>query len=198
MQTGSTKNHISHIFFALAVPMYYTGEGKISSTSSYFQGDASWLVMTNHWAGVSGKGQIKREKDIYHQGPMPKPIICHLPDPPIYSLPTTFTVNIFLVNRLKFRWRGKLKRKFRRKWQILCLQSVQIQSASPGLGNRNYCQGLYQCSVDTSRSSTGSCDVDISRCNSGPVCVDTSRSSTDLCSVDMSRCRLRHLWCRHL
>jgi hypothetical protein len=35
-------------------------------------------------------GQIKREKDIYHHGPKHIQIICHLPDPPSFSLPTTF------------------------------------------------------------------------------------------------------------
>jgi hypothetical protein len=35
-------------------------------------------------------GQIKREKYIYHHGPKHIPIICHLPDPPSFSLPTTF------------------------------------------------------------------------------------------------------------
>jgi hypothetical protein len=34
--------------------------------------------------------QIKREKDIYHHGPKHILIICHLPDPPSFSLPTTF------------------------------------------------------------------------------------------------------------
>jgi hypothetical protein len=35
-------------------------------------------------------GQIKREKDIYHHVPKPISIICHLPDSPPFSLPTTF------------------------------------------------------------------------------------------------------------
>jgi hypothetical protein len=56
--------------------------------------------MTNHWAGVSGNGnklfkdggQIKIEKDIYHHGPKHILIICHLPDPPSFSLPTTFKI----------------------------------------------------------------------------------------------------------
>jgi hypothetical protein len=38
-------------------------------------------------------GQIKREKDIYHHGPKHIPIICHLPDPPSFSLPTTFNTS---------------------------------------------------------------------------------------------------------
>jgi hypothetical protein len=54
--------------------------------------------MTNYWAGVSGKGnsiipdggQIKREKDVYHHGPIPISIICYLPDPLWFSLVTTF------------------------------------------------------------------------------------------------------------
>jgi hypothetical protein len=35
-------------------------------------------------------GQIIREKDIYHHGPKHIPIICQFPDPPSFSLPTTF------------------------------------------------------------------------------------------------------------
>jgi hypothetical protein len=35
-------------------------------------------------------GQIKREKDICHHGPKHIPIICQFPDPPSFSLPTTF------------------------------------------------------------------------------------------------------------
>jgi hypothetical protein len=34
--------------------------------------------------------QIKREKDIYHHGPKHILIICHLPNPSSFSLPTTF------------------------------------------------------------------------------------------------------------
>jgi hypothetical protein len=60
-------------------------------------------IKTIHWVGVSRKGieiiedggQIKREKDIYqHIGPRPIPIICHLSDPPFFSLFTTFNSNI--------------------------------------------------------------------------------------------------------
>jgi hypothetical protein len=58
-------------------------------------------LMTNHWAGVGGNrnklfqdgGQIKREKDIYHHGPKHILIICHLPNPPSFSIPTTFNHN---------------------------------------------------------------------------------------------------------
>jgi hypothetical protein len=54
----------------------------------------------NNWAGVSGKGnrfkknggQIKRQKDIDHYSPKYTPIICHLCDPPHFSLVTTFKV----------------------------------------------------------------------------------------------------------
>jgi hypothetical protein len=42
---------------------------------------------------IEVSNQIKREKDIYHQGPRPKPIICHLPDPPTFLLPTTFKLS---------------------------------------------------------------------------------------------------------
>jgi hypothetical protein len=50
----------------------------------------------NNWAGVSGNGngfntrKVKRQTDIDHHGPKYILIICHLPDPPIFSLPTTF------------------------------------------------------------------------------------------------------------
>jgi hypothetical protein len=42
-------------------------------------------------------GQIKRKKDIYHHGPKPIPIICHLPDPPCFSL-----VTLPLIPKFKF------------------------------------------------------------------------------------------------
>jgi hypothetical protein len=32
----------------------------------------------------------KNKNDIYHHGPRPISIICHLRDPPTFSLPTTF------------------------------------------------------------------------------------------------------------
>jgi hypothetical protein len=52
----------------------------------------------NNWAGVSGKeidliqhgGWIQRQTDIDHHSPRPISIICHFPDPPSFSLPTTF------------------------------------------------------------------------------------------------------------
>jgi hypothetical protein len=58
------------------------------------------ISMTYYWAGVSGKGylliqdggQINRETDIYHHGQRPISIICQLPDPPYFSLVTTFKV----------------------------------------------------------------------------------------------------------
>jgi hypothetical protein len=34
--------------------------------------------------------KLKEEKDIYHHGPKHILIICHLPDPPSFSLHTTF------------------------------------------------------------------------------------------------------------
>ncbi len=39
---------------------------------------------------IQDGGQIKTQKDIYHYSPRPIPIICHLPDPPCFSLVTTF------------------------------------------------------------------------------------------------------------
>jgi hypothetical protein len=54
--------------------------------------------ITNYWAGVSGKGNIiiprwrpyKKGKE--HLSPWPRPIsiICHLPDPPCFSLVTIY------------------------------------------------------------------------------------------------------------
>jgi hypothetical protein len=52
----------------------------------------------NNWAGVSGrgnrliqdKGQIKRQKDMDHHGPKYTLIICHLCDPPHFSLVPIF------------------------------------------------------------------------------------------------------------
>ncbi len=35
-------------------------------------------------------GQVKRGKDIYHHGPRPISITCHLPDPPCFSSVTTY------------------------------------------------------------------------------------------------------------
>jgi hypothetical protein len=39
---------------------------------------------------IQDGGQVKRQTDIDHHGPKYILIICHLPDPPIFSLPTTF------------------------------------------------------------------------------------------------------------
>jgi hypothetical protein len=66
--------------------------------------------MTNHWAGVSGNGNRiilrrrpnKKEKDIYHHGPKHIPIICHLPNPPSFSLPTTFNSISTALNDNKY------------------------------------------------------------------------------------------------
>ncbi len=52
----------------------------------------------NNCAAVSGKGNrfntrwrwIQRQTDIDHHSPRPISIICHFPDPPFFSLPTTF------------------------------------------------------------------------------------------------------------
>ena len=43
---------------------------------------------------IQDGGQVKRQTDIDHHGPKYILIICHLPDPPIFSLPTTFKVFI--------------------------------------------------------------------------------------------------------
>jgi hypothetical protein len=66
--------------------------------------------MTNHWARVSGNetelfqdgGQIKREKDIHHHRPKHIPIICHLPDPPSFTLSTTFNWLFLMVEPHRF------------------------------------------------------------------------------------------------
>jgi hypothetical protein len=42
-------------------------------------------------------GQIKREKDICQHGRKHIPIICQFPDPPSFSLPTTFQLKKNLV-----------------------------------------------------------------------------------------------------
>jgi hypothetical protein len=39
---------------------------------------------------IQDGGQVKRQTDIDHHGPKYILIICHLPDPPTFSLPTTF------------------------------------------------------------------------------------------------------------
>jgi hypothetical protein len=39
---------------------------------------------------IQDGGQIKREIVIYHDGPRPIRIICYLPEPPCFSLVTTF------------------------------------------------------------------------------------------------------------
>jgi hypothetical protein len=59
---------------------------------------ASALMMCIHSGGASGIGnkfnriwrQILRQKGIWYNGPKHIPIICHLFDPPTFSLPTTF------------------------------------------------------------------------------------------------------------
>jgi hypothetical protein len=44
---------------------------------------------------IQDGGQVKRQTDIDHHGPKYILIICHLPDPPIFSLPTTFKLFTF-------------------------------------------------------------------------------------------------------
>ena len=39
---------------------------------------------------IQDGGQVKRQTDMDHHGPKYILIICHLPDPPTFSLPTTF------------------------------------------------------------------------------------------------------------
>jgi hypothetical protein len=40
--------------------------------------------------------KIKRKTNLDRRGPRPLPTICHLPDPPSFSLPTTFNVCFFI------------------------------------------------------------------------------------------------------
>jgi hypothetical protein len=52
--------------------------------------------------------QIKREKEIYHHNPKHILIICHLPEPPSFSLPTTFKLidnchDVYLSTHLHYR-----------------------------------------------------------------------------------------------
>jgi hypothetical protein len=46
---------------------------------------------------IQDGGQVKRQTDIDHHGPKYNLIICHLPDPPIFSLPTTFKTKFWEV-----------------------------------------------------------------------------------------------------
>jgi hypothetical protein len=43
---------------------------------------------------IQDGGQVKTQTDIDHHGPKYILIICHLPDPPIFSLPTTFKIRL--------------------------------------------------------------------------------------------------------
>jgi hypothetical protein len=49
-------------------------------------------------------GKLKRQKDIYHHGPKPLSIICHLPDPPSshWSLLLSFILLIILTITLLY------------------------------------------------------------------------------------------------
>ena len=46
---------------------------------------------------IQDGGQVKRQTDIDHHGPKYILIICHLPDPPTFSLPTTFNFTLKLA-----------------------------------------------------------------------------------------------------
>ena len=46
---------------------------------------------------IQDGGQVKRQTDIDHHGPKYILIICHLPDPPTFSLPTTFNLSQALI-----------------------------------------------------------------------------------------------------
>ena len=51
---------------------------------------------------IQDGGQVKRQTDIDHHGPKYILIICHLPDPPIFSLPTTFKLRFSSVQNYLF------------------------------------------------------------------------------------------------
>jgi hypothetical protein len=85
--------------------------------------------------------------------------------------------------------------------QALC-SSREIGTKPALVSNFRYCV-LAVCSVDKSRSSTGSCCKKKSRCCSCPcgvdtftsyglISVDTSRCSSSPCGVDTSRCSTCH------
>ncbi len=47
---------------------------------------------------IQDGGQVKRQTDSDHHGPKYILIICHLPDPPTFSLPTTFKPHYFVLS----------------------------------------------------------------------------------------------------
>jgi hypothetical protein len=65
--------------------------------------------LSEYLCTLQNGGQIKREKNIYHHCPKHIPIICHLPDPPSFSLPTTFKKNSVLISLkyINFLWRNE-------------------------------------------------------------------------------------------
>jgi hypothetical protein len=72
------------------------GDCHVSSTSPNRQADDLLLAeMVRKGNRIQDGGQIKREQDIYHHGPRPISIICHLPDPPCFSQVTTFNIFSF-------------------------------------------------------------------------------------------------------
>ncbi len=50
---------------------------------------------------IKDNRKIKRKTNLDRHGPRPIPIICHLPDPPSFSLPTTFKRMLLLNLRIK-------------------------------------------------------------------------------------------------
>ncbi len=97
MQTGSTNNHISQIFFVFAAPMYWWDWLAAPILMVRYKGDCH-VSSTNDWAGVSGKGNriIPRwrpnKKRKGHLSPWSETNIHHLPpsQPPCFWLVTTF------------------------------------------------------------------------------------------------------------
>jgi hypothetical protein len=47
---------------------------------------------------IKNGGQFKRLKDIYHNGPRPIPVICHLSDPPLSHYPLPLSYKNYLSN----------------------------------------------------------------------------------------------------
>jgi hypothetical protein len=109
MQTCSTNDHISQIFFVFAAPMYWWHWLAAPVLMVCLKGIVMLAApapigksMTNYWAGLRGKrnriiprwrpnmkikGHLTPQSDTVS-------IICHLPDPPCFSLVTTYTVRV--------------------------------------------------------------------------------------------------------
>jgi hypothetical protein len=61
---------------------------------------------------IQDGGQVKRQTDIDHHGPKYILIICHLPDPPIFSLPTTFKSYKYWLSTFVYTFIAGLREQF--------------------------------------------------------------------------------------